>query len=178
MKLVPCQGQKLFPLLLLFPLKFLTQRTSHIATPATRTLTRKLRKALRTRMLLEKIAGLPQDSPIWPTIRNQLDQTKFSLSELHSNLTAPLEYRSSVTKKICNLMSANVLYLGRKICGIVTEDAALLEKKFETGSRHKYQDGCRGARRKLGLMWNACLACWSATIGLADVEHEGHPRRQ
>ena len=114
-----------------------------------------------------KIAGLPQDSLIWPTNRNQLDQAKFSLPELHwpfTNLTAPLEYRSSVTKKICNLMSANVLYLGRKIWTIVTPEDAALRKEIRSWKSPQISDGCRGARHKLGLMQNACLACWLATI--------------
>jgi jumonji domain-containing protein 2 len=91
-----------------------------------------------------KKAGLPQSSPIWPAKGNQLDRTKFIVPGLHwpfayishREFGAPFHFH----KEDCDLGSANLLYIGRKVWNTAAPKyAAIVEEKLKASSEHKYR---------------------------------------
>ncbi|KAK5313539.1 hypothetical protein LTR93_010843 [Exophiala xenobiotica] len=87
--------------------------------------------------------GIPAQSSVWPLGNNQLDRTRAVIPGLHW----PFAYKSHTSfgapfalhKEDCDLVAANVLYLGRKIWTVTApRDADRLEAQVRGSQGHKF----------------------------------------
>ncbi|KAK4934312.1 hypothetical protein LTR10_024383 [Elasticomyces elasticus] len=111
--------------------------------------------------------GIPAQSPVWPLGNNQLDRTRAVIPGLHW----PFAYKSHTSfgapfalhKEDCDLVAANVLYLGRKIWTVTApRDADRLEAQVRGSQGHKFTCS-QGVRHCSIYISHATLAQWDVS---------------